>query len=53
MEHVILEMFSKQEGRKSQYKFAGTKVYKAEQVKKNCVNPKTESFRLECKVHYL
>ena len=46
-------MFSKQEGRKSQYKFAGTKVYKAEQVKKNCVNPKTESFRLECKLHYL
>ena len=46
-------MFSKQEGRKSQYKFAGTKVYKAEQVKKNFVNPKTESFRLECKLHYL
>ena len=46
-------MFSKQERRKSKYKFGRTKVCKAEEVKKYFVNPKIESFRLVCKLHYL
>ena len=46
-------MFSKQEKRKSKYKFGGIKVCKAEEVIKYFVNPKTESFRLVCKLHYL
>ena len=46
-------MFSKQERRKSKYKFGGTKVCKAEEVRKYFVNPKIESFRLVCKLHYL
>ena len=48
-----MEMFSKQERRKSKYKFGGTKVCKAEEVRKYFVNPKIESFRLVCKLHYL
>ena len=31
----------------------GTKVCKAEEVRKYFVNPKIESFRLVCKLHYL
>ena len=46
-------MSSKQERRKSKYKFCGTKVCKAEEVRKYFVNPKIESFRLVCKLHYL
>ena len=46
-------MFSKQERRKCKYKFGGTKVCKAEEVRKYFVNPKIESFRLVCKLHYL
>ena len=46
-------MFSKQERRKNKYYFGGTKVCKAEKVRKYFVNPKTESFRLVCKLHYL
>ena len=46
-------MFSKQERRKSKYKFGGTKVCKAEEVRKHFLNPKIESFRLVCKLHYL
>ena len=38
-----LDMFSKQERRKSKYKFAGTKVCKAEEVRKCFVNPKIEN----------
>ena len=38
---------------KSKYKFGGTKVYKVEEVRKYFVNPKIESFRLVCKLHYL
>ena len=48
-----MEMFSKQERRKSKYKFGGTKVCKAEEVRKYFVNPKIESFRLACKLPYL
>ena len=33
-------MFNKQERRKSKYKYGGTKVCKAEEVKKYFVNPK-------------
>ena len=36
-------MFSKQERRKSKYKFGGTKVCKAEGVRKCFVNPKIEN----------
>ena len=46
-------MFNKQERRKSKYKYGGTKVCKAEEVIKYFVNPKIESFRLVCKLHYL
>ena len=46
-------MFSKREKRKSKYKFGGIKVCKAEEVIKYFVNPKTESFRQVCKLHYL
>ena len=47
-------MFSKQEKCKSKYKFGWTKVWsKAEEVRKYFVNPKIESFRLRCKLHYL
>ena len=53
MEYETLEMFSKQERRKSKYKFGRTKVCKAEEVRKYFVNPKIESFRLVCKLHYL
>ena len=48
-----MEMFSKQERRKSNYKFGGTKVSKAEEVRKYFVNPKIESFPLVYKLHYL
>ena len=48
-----MKMFSKQERGKSKYKFGGTKVCKAEEVRKYFVNPKIESFRLVCKLHYL
>ena len=43
------------ERRKSQHKFVGTKVWKAEQVRKYFVIPKieNESFPLVCKLHYL
>ena len=46
-------MFNKQEIRKSKYKYGGTKVCKAEEIRKYFVNPKIESFRLVCKLHYL
>ena len=39
-------MFSKQERRISKYKYGGTKVCKAEEVRKHIANPKIESFRL-------
>ena len=48
-----MEMFSKQERRKNKYKFGGTKVCKAEEIRKYFVNLKIESFRLVCKLHYL
>ena len=35
-------MFSKQEKRKSKHKFGGTKVFKAEEVRKYFVNSKIE-----------
>ena len=46
-------MFNKQEIRKSKYKYGGTKVCKAEEVRKYFVNHKIESFRLACKLPYL
>ena len=46
-------MFSKRERSKSKYKFGGAKVGKAEDVRKYLANPKIESFRLTCKLHYL
>ena len=48
-----MEMFSKQERRKSKYKFGGTKVCKAKEVRIYFINPKIESFRPVCKLHYL
>ena len=45
-------MFSKQERRKNKYKFHGTKVCKAEEIRKYFVNPKSESFRKVWKLHY-
>ena len=48
-----MEMFSKQERRKRKYKSGRNKVCKAEEVRKHSVNPKIESFRLVCKLHYL
>ena len=41
-------MFSKRDRRKSKYKFGGTKVRKAEEVRKYIANPKTERVRLAC-----
>ena len=46
-------MFSKQERCKSKYKFGGTKVCKAEEVRKYFLYPKIERFWLVCKLHYL
>ena len=46
MEYETLEMFSKQERRKSKYKFGETKVCIAEELRKYFVNPKIKSFRL-------
>ena len=46
-------MLSKQERRKSKYKFGRTNVCAAEEVKKYFANPKTESFRLVCQLPYL
>ena len=46
-------MFSNQERCKIKLKVSGTKVCKAEEVRKYFVNPKIESFRLVCKLHYL
>ena len=46
-------MFRKQERRKSKHKFGGTNVWENEKVRKYFVNPKIESFRLVCKLHYL
>ena len=46
-------MVNKQERRNSKYKYGGTKVCKAEEVIKQVVNPKIESFRLACKFPYL
>ena len=39
-------MFNKQERRKSKYKYGGTKVCKAEEVKKYFVNPKVFGLRV-------
>ena len=46
-------MVNKQERRNSKYKYGGTKVCKAEGVRKQVVNPKIESFQLGCKLPYL
>ena len=46
-------MVNKQQRCKSKYKYGGTKVCKAEEVKKYFVNPKIESFWLACKLPYL
>ena len=53
MEYETLEMFSVQERHKSKYKFGGTKVCKAEEVRKSFLNLKIGSFWLVCKLHYL
>ena len=53
LEYKTLETFSKQGRPKSKYKFGGTKVCKAEEVRKCFVNPKIESFRLVFKLRYL
>ena len=42
-------MVNKQERCKSKYKYGGTKVFKAQEVRKHFVNPKIESFRLAYK----
>ena len=46
-------MFNKQERRKSNCKYGGTKVCKVEEVRKYFANPAIESFRLACKLPYL
>ena len=46
-------MVNKQERRNSKYKYGGTKVCKAEEVRKQAVNLKIESFQLACKLPYL
>ena len=48
-------MLSICERRKNRHKFGGTKVCKAEEVRKYLVYPKTEnrSFKLVCKLHYI
>ena len=51
--YEILEMFSNQERCKIKFKFSGTKVCKAEEVRKYFLNSKIESFWLLCKLHYL
>ena len=43
LENEALGMFSMRERRKSKQKFGGTKVCKAEKVKKYFVNSKTEN----------
>ena len=42
MENETLKIFSIRERRKSRHKFGGTKVCKAEEVRKYFVNPKIE-----------
>ena len=42
LENGTLKIFSVQERRKSRHKFGGTKVCKAEEVRKYFVNPKIE-----------
>ena len=42
LENETLKIFSIRERRKSRHKFGGTKVCKAEEVRKYFVNPKTE-----------
>ena len=37
---------------KANINFGGTKVCKDEEVRKYFLNPKIESFRLVCKLHY-
>ena len=43
LENETLEMFSMRERRKSKHKFGGTKVCKAEEVRKYFVNSKIEN----------
>ena len=43
LDNETLEMFSKRERRKRKHKFGGTKVFKAEKVRKYFVNPKIEN----------
>ena len=42
LENKTLEIFSMRERRKSKHKFGGTKLCKAEEVRKYFVNPKIE-----------
>ena len=43
LENKTLEIFSMRERRKSKHKFGGTKLCKAEEVRKYFVNPKIEN----------
>ena len=43
LENITLEIFSMRERRKSKHKFGGTKLCKAEEVRKYFVNPKIEN----------
>ena len=43
LENQILEMFSVRERRKSKHKFGGTKICKAEEVRKYFINSKIEN----------
>ena len=43
LENDTLEIFSMGEGRKNKHKFGGTKVCKAEDVRKHFVNSKIEN----------
>ena len=48
-----MEMFSMQYRRKNKHKFGGTKVCKAEQVRKYFVNPKIEIEVFDYCVNYM
>ena len=43
LENKTLEIFSMRERRKSKHKFGGTKLCKAEELRKYFVNPKIEN----------
>ena len=53
LENKTLEMVTMQEGHKSKHKFCGTKVCKAEEVRKYFVHPKIENENFGWCVNYI